>query len=253
MRRPLIRLLEALAVLVSIATILVGLLIWRLSSAPLSLEPVKSWLVAALLDGRPGVTLALGETSISWGGWRDFFQIRARDADLRGAGGGSVLTVAEVTVTLSLGALVSGRLAPLELRLTQPRLALRRDAQGRLVIDRPAGDGAPVQADDPSDVAQATHFLTALAAPADRRQALGQLKRVAVEQGEVTFRDAAWSRPMRVTIPSVTAERTVTGLRLDGSARVNLGVPASLLTVAARFDRVRREVDGRVDFAGVAI
>ncbi|MED5338042.1 MAG: hypothetical protein VX606_08200, partial [Pseudomonadota bacterium] len=69
MRRPLIRLLEAVAVFVSIATILVGLVIWRLSSAPLSLDPVKDWLVDALLDGRAGVTLALGKTSVSWGGW----------------------------------------------------------------------------------------------------------------------------------------------------------------------------------------
>ena len=74
-----------------------------------------------------------------------------------------------------------------------------------------------------------------------------------VEQGQVTFRDAAWRRPMRLTIPDVLAERTATGLRLDGSARVNLGVPASLLTVAVDFDRARRVVDGRVDFAGVAI
>ena len=253
MRRPLIRLLEAVAVFVSIATILVGLVIWRLSSAPLSLDPVKDWLVDALLDGRAGVTLALGETSVSWGGWRDFFQVRARDAELKGAAGDAVLSVAEVTATLSLGALVTGRLAPLELHLSQPRLALLRDSEGRLAIDRQAGDGTPAPAGNPADVAKAMHFLSVLAAPADRRQTLGHLKKVKVEQGQVTFRDATWRRPMRLTIPDVLAERTPTGLRLDGSARVDLGVPASLLTVAADFDRARRVVDGRIDFAGVAI
>ena len=94
------------------------------------------------------------------GGWRDFFQVRARDAELKGAAGDAVLSVAEVTATLSLGALVTGRLAPLELHLSQPRLALLRDSEGRLAIDRPAGDGTPAPAGNPADVAKAMHFLT---------------------------------------------------------------------------------------------
>ena len=115
-----------MAVFVSIATILVGLVIWRLSSAPLSLDPVKDWLVDALLDGGQ-VTLALGETSVV--GWlaRTFSKFapatqarrcRRRRAE-RGRG----------TATC-FSALVTGRLAPLELHLSQPWLACCGTAKG---------------------------------------------------------------------------------------------------------------------------
>ena len=125
MRRPLIRLLEAVAVFVSIATILVGLVIWRLSSAPLSLDPVKYWLVDALLDGRAGVTLALGETSVSWGGWRDFFQVRARDAELKGAAGPTALfeTIVNEAAALDAANLPVDRLMR-ALRLMKRRASL---------------------------------------------------------------------------------------------------------------------------------
>lgn len=133
----------------------------------------------------PGTSLALG--SVELGVDRSFVpSFRLADIRLVQASGRALLTLPEAEVSFDPNALLSGKVRPSTLRLIGTRLAVRRDADGRidLAFGTIAGGNAPKSAAELLDAANAI-----LSAPA-----LSSLARIEAEGLTLTLSDARSGR-----------------------------------------------------------
>lgn len=90
----------------------------------------------------PGSALAIGAVEISVE--RDLVpRLVLRDIRLIGGRGESVLALPEVRTALSPGALLSGAIRPTSLRVTGARIAITRDAEGRIALQFGGLSGSP--------------------------------------------------------------------------------------------------------------
>lgn len=136
-----------------------------------------------------GAALSLGGVEIAVD--RDFVpRFRLQDIRLLGPDGRSLLTLPEAAVTFDPTALLSGKVRPAQVRLTGGRMAIRRDAAGRidLQLDNSAVAAGP---QDPSDVLFAAESL--FASPT-----LSSLTVIEAEGLSLTLRDERAGRSWQV-------------------------------------------------------
>jgi uncharacterized protein YhdP len=126
MRRALILSVEIVALIVSALVVLVGLLLWRLSSAPVSLETVQPWVANALGDNLSGISVSIGATEAAWGGLTDLLQLRLQNVTVTADDDSGLLSVPELTAVFSVRGILGGEYVPVELRLRRPHLTVNR-------------------------------------------------------------------------------------------------------------------------------
>ena len=136
-----------------------------------------------------GAALSLGGVEIAVD--RDFVpRFRLQDIRLLGLDGRSLLTLPEAAVAFDPTALLTGKVRPAQVRLTGARIAVRRDATGRIDLqldDRAVAAGPQ----DPSDILSAAEAL--LASPA-----LSSLTVIEAEGLSLTLRDERAGRSWQV-------------------------------------------------------
>lgn len=196
-------------------------------------------LVAERLPKGAAVAVGLVELAVD----HDFFpRFRLEDLRLIDRDGRSILSLPEAHLALDPSAALTGKLRPSSLRLVGARLAVRRDAEGR--IDLQFGSGGP----GPKSLGEVLDIVGRLFTT----PALGSLSTVEVEGLSLTLTDARANRRWqlgdgRLTIENrqgeVAAELALT--LLDGvepaQALVTLVVDRSggAARVAATVDRMR--------------
>ncbi len=245
MRRAFILTIEVVALIVSVLVVLFGLLLWRLSSAPVSLETIQPWLTNALVKDLDGVTVRIGKAEAVWGGLTDLLQVRMQDVDLSNEVSAQALLIPDMTAVFSLSSFLSGEYVPVELRLRRPHLLM---AAALNDADQSASQtGTHINTID--HVKQVLGFL---AAPADGDSAFSGLDEITIENGRVTLDNAMWKTPLRVLIPKLHSKRDIAGLRVDGSMRIALGIPPAMMSINALYRSDSGLLASHVDFAGVA-
>ena len=141
-----------------LGAVLPGLLVARLSQGPLNLDFLTGRLEAALnTEGTP-TRIAIGGIVLAWegfhGGLDRPLDLRLRDVALVDEAGRKRLTVPHARATLSLPALLLGRVVPRAVELEGVRLTVTRGVDDTVAIDvgslAEATDPAPSDAPDPS-------------------------------------------------------------------------------------------------------
>jgi hypothetical protein len=150
----------ALAVLTSVGG---AVLAWRLSQGPLALPWLTSRLEAAVnASGGPN-KLAIGSVALAWEGFRlgvdRPLDLRAIDITVTDSAGRQSIAVPRAEVSLSLSALLLGRIEPRAIELDEPQLTLERAVDGTLGLDL----GLRPQPDDDSKPAPLIGVLAELA------------------------------------------------------------------------------------------
>ena len=122
-RRTRIVLLEVLGFTVAglLLALAVGAL--RLSQGPISVDALTPYVQDAFGEA---VTLEVGRSVFTWGGWEQPLTVVAYDARLSGLDGRPIASVPEVDVGLSVARLIRGEVAPTHLRLVRPELEVIR-------------------------------------------------------------------------------------------------------------------------------
>ena len=239
MRRALILSVEIVALIVSALVVLVGLLLWRLSSAPVSLETVQPWLANALGDNLSGISVSIGATEAAWGGLTDLLQLRLQNVTVTADDDSGLLSVPELTAVFSVRGILGGEYVPVELRLRRPHLTVNRGL---------AATAAPPPTKAGRDLSQ---VLGLFAAPSGSSSPFSELDEIDIVDGQVTIHHVRWQTPLRLTVPKLTSTRDANGLGLNGSARIAVGVPPAMLSLSALYNRDTGLLDSRVEFAGV--
>lgn len=182
--RMLFRVLGAVAVTAVFAAAWIG---FRLSEGPLPLDFLTPYIEDALQA--PGLDISLQGTVLIKDPGPGSVEIRAIGLDVKGEKGASVLTVPELSLSLSLPALTRGRIAPRTVKLIRPSMTLIRDADGSLRLEAAAPPGGEPAPGGESEAVSADKLAQILMAPPDDDTVTGALRRIDIADGELFLDD----------------------------------------------------------------
>lgn len=198
----------------------IGLLSWRLSLGPLSLDFMTPLIEHALTDQTATVTVK--QTVLAWGGWHRNFDIRIRGVRMSTPDGRPMLDVPEASVQLSPRALLfHGLIAPTSIDATGVQLVLVRAADGTWRFRAPGPEK-----ETPSALPV---IFEELLAPPNPDSSLGYLLSASVANSAVTIIDEGSGRTFTARDAQIAVRRDHIGLRAEVSAVADLaGHPATV-------------------------
>lgn len=225
-----------------------GILSWRLSVGPLSLNFLTPFIQRALSDRNATVTVK--DTVLAWAGWRRNFEIRIRGVDVLGHDGLLLLEVPEMSVGFSPRALLlHGLVAPTSLDAIGVQLALVQAADGTWRFGGPAGGGG--SADGKAAPSPLPPVIEELLAPPNPDSSLGYLVRASLLDSAVTIRDEASGHTFVTHDVQGSIRRDQGGLRAQASAVVDLAGKPANLSADGRYDAASGRLDLAAKFANL--
>ena len=233
LRRSSIIALEFLAALIAGLAILLGVLLWRISGdEPLRVAFLTPYLEKALTPADGRFTIDIEDTVLTWAGWERTLDLRARGVKAIAGDGEQIASVPQISLTLSLRALLRGLVAPTAIEVFGPHLYLRRETSGRFTVAgiEPTEGGAPVDTSGSMFAA----VMAELEDEPEPNSLTGYLDRLSIVGGRLTLVDARLGLTWEAPEANFTVRRGPAGLTGDLALAVEkLGQPARF---AARFD-----------------
>jgi hypothetical protein len=233
LRRSSIIAFEIVAGLIAGAVILLGVALWRISGdEPLRVSFLTPYLEQALTPADGRFSVAIEDTVLTWAGWERTLDLRARGVQAIAEDGSAIASVSQVSLTLSLRALLRGMVAPTSIEVFGPHLFLRREADGHFTVAgiAPPEGGGPV-------AGGGNVFGEVMAELQDEPEPnslTGYLSRVSIVGGRVTLEDRRLGMNWQAPEANFSVRRGPAGLTGEISLAVDqLGRPARF---AARFD-----------------
>ncbi|MBV8094865.1 MAG: hypothetical protein JO110_16885, partial [Acetobacteraceae bacterium] len=187
------RVAAVLIPLLVIALVGTGALAWRLTEGPIQSAWLARQIQAALNPENQPLQLHLGSAAIAWEGFRQGgaspLDIRVTSIAVIDRSGATVVNLPRAEISLSLPALLLGRLRPWSVTLDDPHLALVRTAEGAINLI-----SGPIESNSSASLS-ASELLEDIARPyqnqinAQPSSLLAQLRRVRVHNATVSIRD----------------------------------------------------------------
>ena len=223
-----ILLLEALAGLLALAILAGGILAILLKDqAPLQLGFLTPYLERSLNEIDPNIKVKIAETLLTWSGWERPLDLRVRNVQISDAAGHSLANLPDLSVELSVPALLVGDIAPGAIDVVAPRLVVVRTEDGRMQLGFGQSEQEVKQPLTPD-------LAAVLLQPA---RGPGHLRRIMIQQASVIVIDRrageVWRLPgvnfeLRRSRFGAKAAVNATLLQKTGTAFLNaqLSVPA---------------------------
>lgn len=248
---------EVVAGILAILVLLAVVAFWRLSQGPVQLDFLTPQIEQALADSDRGITVEIGHTELTWGGWDKTLNLHARGVKLRDRIGEPIAALPDVIIRLSLRALVQGTIAPTVVELVGARLSLVRAADGHFEFDFARGAEADEQEAKAEDVAapDLSRVLPAVIEQLLSKPAAGQplsfLTALRIVNGQVFIYDqklrTVWEAPQA----DIELRRNAAGLAGDLAVEIELGENRAVLSGGFLYDRNTDRIDLNADFKGL--
>ena len=216
--------------------------VWQLSRGPVSLSFLTPYVEEALSGGPNGVQVRLHDTVITWVGVERTLDLRAVGLEIIDSDGEVGASVPEMSVRLSLRALMRGHLAPTELELFGPRLRVVRTPDGEVVV----GIGA-VSANAQSGRG-GMELINGLLQDPDPNSSTGYLRRVSIVSALIEFEDRQSGRNWTTQRADIALERDEKGIRADGTIVLNAGGDFARFEVSGLLNSVTQSVELGISF-----
>jgi hypothetical protein len=187
--------IEALAVVVGLLALCLGLLIWRVNSGPLDVTFARDYVQEAMRDPVTGYSLNVGHATISWPDLKGPVLLRLLNTDLR-KHGREVLHVGMIDLSLSKAQLLLGQVAPQGVILTNSSLRLMRTVNDKIVLslEDEVADVTVEQAAENSEDNALMNAVKSLAQPEgllDKRSPFDRLKTIEIKNARMVMEDHA--------------------------------------------------------------
>jgi len=231
---------EIVAAVVAGTAILLAIAVWRLSTAPVSLDFLTPSIERALSATDGSFAIRLDRTVLTWGGWDRTLDIRARGVRALGPSGAVLATIPELSVSLSTRALVRGLVAPTRIEALGPKIRLLRDTDGRFEFS------VGGEADKGTGVVEAT--LAGLLAPPDPYRAVGYLSRISVLAAEIHIEDRKLATSWHLPAADLTLLRDADGLRGNLSFNADIDDQTPHVDIDLAYDRGAAAIDFEARF-----
>ncbi len=244
MIRPATRfVVNAVAAVVAATAIITAAAAWRLASGPVSLNFLTPYVQDALRQSDSPYRVEFSETILTWAGWERTLDIRILDVRAVGPGGGLAATAPEISIALSVPALLRGIVAPTSLEVIEPKVRIVRGPDGRIELGLGEAQGL---AGDPIEL-----LLADLLAPPDPARAMGYLKRVSVVGADLTVVDRRLGVSWYAPSATVSLARDGTGIAATASLDLEVGGNIAVFDARARYNSADGAVTVNVSFDGV--
>lgn len=258
---------EILAGLLAGLVALGGLAAWRLHAGPVPLDFLTPHLETALNEESGGYVVDIDQTVAVWAGWRNAIDIRATNVSVTAPDGAPLAWVPELSLGLSLRALVRGRLAPTGLDALRPSIRVVRlvngefsmgfsglggDAQPRPGNPKGARAGEAIQEAGRGE--EIIRFVIGeLLSDPDPDRTLGYLRRLSVIDARVVFEDRVARKFFRSPAATVSLFKTDDGI--VGDAYLPLEYEGRLADLRGQLDvgREGERYSARFDFRNLEL
>ena len=219
MIRRLSRLALGIVAVGAVSMVLLGLFgAWRLSQGPVSLGVLKPYLEERLEALGLPYSVAFSDLVLNWGGTERPLDLVISDAELRGEDGRVVARISEISMGLSLSALLDGALVVKTIGLADADVTAVRRKDGSLSIGL-AGDSR-----------DSLTLFESGNGERSGRSLLGKLDRIAIHRASISLDDRLLGFRMSPERVSIDLERTEHGIigvfdidSWSGDRRLSLG------------------------------
>jgi len=230
-RRTSLILFEIIAGLLAGTVALGGLVAWRLHAGPVPLDFLTPHLEEALKTEGRGYTVDIDETVAVWAGWRNAVDIIATDVVVTAPDGSALARLPELSLGLSLRALVRGNVAPTSLDAIGPNVRVIRQVNGEFQLGfiEAIDESEPAAADvnpDPKPAAgwDVVDFLVdEFLADPDPSRSFGYLRRISILGGQVVFEDRVAGSFFRSPEAEIVLVRGKSGITGDARLKLQYG------------------------------
>ena len=205
-----------------------GLVAWRLHTGPVDLEFLTPHLEEALKTEGRGYEVDIEKTEAIWAGWANAVDIVATNVVVTAPDGLTLARIPQLSLGLSVRALLRGNLAPTSFDVIGPSIRVIRRENGEFALDFIAvgGDQTPLTPEsgpnaDPAPGRAVVDFLAGeMMIDPDPDHPFSFLRRISIIDGQVVFEDRVAGRYFRSPSAEIALFKRETGLQ--GIARLNL-------------------------------
>ena len=125
-------LIHSVAAIAAGSAILLAIILWRLSTGPISLAFLAPYVEQALSSEDASYRVTFSDFRLTWAGWERTLNFRASDVQTYKTNGTLFAKAPEIAFKLSFSRILRGHFAPVYLELLKPEVHLTQDNQGRL-------------------------------------------------------------------------------------------------------------------------
>lgn len=223
------RLARIAGALVVLAVLAAGALLVRLSRGPISLDFLTSYLITAFEPADGSFRVTIGATELIWTErWYDV-DLNVRDVICKDASGTTIASLSALAMELSVRALLRGVVAPSEIELAAPLLALVREPDGNIDFGV-GGDATSAGGESVFAKLFAGAGADGSAAPAARF-----LRSIVVRDGQLALLDRETG--FRTQADAVTLDITRAGEQLDVHVTTALALGEERIPIQATIAR----------------
>lgn len=206
-RRALVAVGYAACGLVAVVLISAGVLVWRLSTGPVSLGPLMPVVDLALGAMTGSLDVSVGDAVLTWRRSDRILDVRLVDAEARSPEDQIVARVPELSVALKTDALLSGVISPTEIEIVRPDVRLVRTADtGSVMTEKPDESSGPA-------LSSVMSFLAEMSGSDGQMR---ELSRIRVVDGAVSVEDRLLGLSWNGSIRNTALWREPSGIRAKG-------------------------------------
>ncbi|MGB0629558.1 MAG: AsmA-like C-terminal domain-containing protein [Alphaproteobacteria bacterium] len=213
---------------------------WRLSQGPVSIKFLLPYAEDFLHRADSPVQADLEDLILTWAGWERALDLRALRVQLSDSEDGRRLArIREVSVTLSVRALIRGKVAPTSLEVIRPLIRLTRQEDGSFRF----GVGEPDSAAEETKGDLLTQLLDELSRPSNTGGSLGYLNRISVIGAALRVQDEKLGITWGARHADITAERAPIGLRASFDMTADFKTSQPEIDGEAYYNRAKKFID----------
>ena len=228
--------LNILGSALAVVVILVALLSWRLAGEPVSLAFLTPYLQDALRAEDGAFHFELEDTVLTWAGWDRTLDIRLVGVKAVGPEGDILATIQEISVSLSMRAMLRGVVAPTSIDVMSPKIEVLLSREGKFEFD--FGEG--------NDILRL--IITDLLAPLNNDRPMGYLSRVSILDSLVVVDDRRLETTWRANNTNIILTRNETGIQGEVTLDLDISEDRQGATAEAESDQ-RQEAHFDLEFA----
>ena len=245
MIRPIAKtLLHTIAATIACAAVFLAIILWRLSTGPISLAFLAPYVEQALNFEGASYRVNFKDLRLIWAGWERTLDVRASDVQCFSTDGALLATFPETAVEFSIAAMLRGIIAPTKLELFRPDLHFNRDANGVLDLD----------VNEPSRRNSRITFADAIGRALRVQRIdnhLSYLQSVRILDGSLTIYDPDLKPRWAATRANVIIERSSNGLRAELELKMDLDGSFVDLEIEAQLSSENGLINADISFSPV--
>lgn len=245
-RRTTHLLFEVLAAVAVGAVVLGAIVAWRLSQGPVSVGFLSPYIQESLSQPGSNVRILMQDTVLTWAGWERQLDVRAVGVRAFAPDGTILADLPEISVGISIRALMRGLIAPTYLDFIRPRVRVVRAEDGG--FDLEVGD-TPA-AENVSESIIGGLFDSLFARP-DRSSRTGYLRRISAVDAVMQVDDRRWGVTWSVPDADIVLDRRRGGLAINASFSIRVGGGTARFNGDGEYIRKDRRIRGSASFRRV--